>query len=176
MNAEIINREVGKGFAGRVSLMGYIMDLRKIVGSRPLIMVGACVLLCRNNQLLLQRRSDNGLWALPGGSMEPGETLEVVAKRELFEETGLEAKHLELFHVFSGKNLYYKYPHGDEVYNVVSAYVCTNFDGVLKEDGVEVQELQYFSYEEIPIELSPPDKPIIYKFLKRDKNSKLYES
>ncbi|GLX68191.1 hypothetical protein MU1_25360 [Paenibacillus glycanilyticus] len=59
--------------------MGYIMDLRAIVGSRPLIMTGACVLLCRNERLLLQRRSDNGLWGLPGGSMEPGETLEEVA-------------------------------------------------------------------------------------------------
>jgi 8-oxo-dGTP pyrophosphatase MutT (NUDIX family) len=145
--------------------LGYIMELRKLVGSRPLIMTGACVLLCSNQSLLLQRRTDNGLWGLPGGSMEPGETLEEVAKRELFEETGLEARSLELLHIFSGKDLYYKYPHGDEVYNVVTAYVCTDFDGVLKEDGVEVQELRFFRYEEIPIELSPPDKPIINKFL-----------
>ncbi|CAH1202310.1 RNA pyrophosphohydrolase [Paenibacillus allorhizoplanae] len=101
-------------------------------------MTGACVLLCNNKKLLLQRRTDNGLWGLPGGSMEPGESLEEVAKRELFEETGLEAKSLEMFRVFSGKDLYYKYPHGDEVYNVVSAYVCSDFEGALKEDGVEV--------------------------------------
>ncbi|NHN35524.1 NUDIX hydrolase [Paenibacillus agricola] len=147
--------------------MGYIMELRKLVGSRPLIMTGACVLLCSNQRLLLQRRTDNGLWALPGGSMEPGETLEEVAKRELFEETGLEARSLELFHMFSGKELYYKYPHGDEVYNVVSAYVCSDFAGVLKEDGIEVQELRFFNYGEIPVELSPPDKPVIKKFLER---------
>ncbi|MDQ0901267.1 8-oxo-dGTP pyrophosphatase MutT (NUDIX family) [Paenibacillus sp. V4I7] len=148
-------------------LLGYIMELRKLVGSRPLINTGACVLLCSNQRLLLQRRTDNGLWGLPGGSMEPGETLEEVAKRELFEETGLEARSLELFNIFSGKDLYYKYPHGDEVYNVVSAYVCSDFDGVLKGDGVEVQELRFFSFDEMPIELSPPDKPIINEFLKR---------
>jgi 8-oxo-dGTP pyrophosphatase MutT (NUDIX family) len=60
-------------------------------------------------------------------------TLEEVAMRELFEETGLEARSLELFHIFSGKELYYKYPHGDEVYNVVCAYVCNDFAGDLKE-------------------------------------------
>ncbi|AWB45678.1 ADP-ribose pyrophosphatase [Paenibacillus sp. CAA11] len=147
--------------------MGYIMELRKLVGSRPLIMTGACVLLCSHQRLLLQRRTDNGLWGLPGGSMEPGETLEEVAIRELLEETGLKAKSLELFHIFSGQELYYKYPHGDEVYNVVTAYVCTAYDGIPKVDGDEVQELRFFSYSEIPMELSPPDKPVIDKFLER---------
>ncbi|ETT48832.1 ntp pyrophosphohydrolase [Paenibacillus sp. FSL H8-237] len=145
----------------------YIMELRKLVGTRPLIMAGACVLLCSNHQLLLQRRTDNGCWGLPGGSMELGETLEEVAKRELFEETGLTAKVLDLFDMFSGKDLYYKYPHGDEVYNVVAAYLCTDFDGALKVDGIEVQELRSFSYEELPSELSPPDVPVIKRFMDR---------
>jgi len=130
-------------------------------------MAGACVLLCSNHQLLLQRRTDNGCWGLPGGSMELGETLEEVAKRELFEETGLTAKVLDLFDMFSGKDLYYKYPHGDEVYNVVAAYLCTDFDGALKVDGIEVQELRFFSYEELPSELSPPDVPVIKRFMDR---------
>jgi len=99
--------------------------------------------------------------------MELGETLEEAAKRELFEETGLEAGCLELFHMFSGQELYYKYPHGDEVYNVVAAYICTDFDGALQEDGVEVQELRFFNYGEIPIEISPPDKPVIKKFFEQ---------
>ncbi|CAG7652124.1 hypothetical protein PAESOLCIP111_06462 [Paenibacillus solanacearum] len=99
--------------------------------------------------------------------MELGETLEEVAARELFEETGLKSRSLERFHVFSGKDLYYQYPNGDEVYNVVTAYLCADYDGVPKEDGDEVQELRFFSYREIPIELSPPDKPVINKFLEQ---------
>lgn len=94
--------------------MSYIMDLRKIVGSRPLIMTGACVILLdKNNRILLQLRKDNNCWGLAGGSLEIGETLEEVAKRELYEETGLVAKKLKLFNVFSGKEFYYKYPNGD---------------------------------------------------------------
>ncbi|MEK4348339.1 NUDIX hydrolase [Paenibacillus sp. FSL P4-0184] len=148
-------------------MSNYIMELRKLVGSRPLIMAGACVLLCSEQQLLLQRRTDNGCWGLPGGSMELGETLEEVAKRELFEETGLQAKELELFDMFSGQELYYKYPNGDEVYNVVAAYLCTEFDGALKEDGVEVQEVRFFNYGELPSELSPPDVSVIKRFMDR---------
>ncbi|CAH1059550.1 NUDIX hydrolase [Paenibacillus pseudetheri] len=148
-------------------MSNYIMELRKQVGSRPLIMAGACVLLCNEQQILLQRRTDNGCWGLPGGSMELRETLEEVARRELFEETGLQARGLELFDMFSGQDLYYKYPNGDEVYNVVAAYLCTEFDGALKEDGIEVQEVRFFNYGELPSELSPPDVPIIKRFMDR---------
>lgn len=130
--------------------MGYMMDLRKIVGSRPLIMVGACVILVNsNNELLLQLRRDNNCWGLAGGSLEIGETLEQVAKRELFEETGLIAYKLNLFNVFSGEDFYYKYPHGDEVHNVVTAYICSDYGGLLRREENEVQELKFFKYSEL---------------------------
>lgn len=43
--------------------MDYIKGLRKLVGQIPLIMTGACVLLCENNSLLLQEEQimDYGL-------------------------------------------------------------------------------------------------------------------
>ena len=146
--------------------MGYIMDLRKIVGSRPLIMAGACVILVNsNNELLLQLRKDNNCWGLAGGSLEIGESLEQVAKRELHEETGLIANILSLFNVYSGEDFYYKYPHGDEVYNVVTAYICRDYEGVLKRDENEVEELKFFKLTEIPSNISPPDLPIIKEFL-----------
>lgn len=50
--------------------MGYIKNLRKLVGTKPLIMVGACVILINDvNKILLQLRTDNNCWGLPGGSM-----------------------------------------------------------------------------------------------------------
>lgn len=146
--------------------VGYIKELREIVGTRPIIMAGACVILLdSDNQLLLQQRTDNGLWGLPGGSMEPGEEMKEVAVRELFEETGLEACELEMFDVFSGQELYYQYPHGDEVFNVAVVYICKEYGGVMKGDEEEVQDIRFFKLNEIPNEISPPDLPIIRKFL-----------
>lgn len=146
--------------------MGYIMDLRKIVGSRPLIMVGACVILVnRNDEILLQLRKDNNCWGLAGGSMEIGESLEEVAKRELFEETGLVANKFELFNVFSGEGFYYKYPNGDEVHNVVTAYVCNDYEGILNKDDNEVQELKFFKLSDLPSNMNPPDLPIVLEYL-----------
>jgi ADP-ribose pyrophosphatase YjhB (NUDIX family) len=147
--------------------MGYIMDLRKEVGTRPLIMAGACVILLDENQrMLLQLRKDNNCWGLPGGSLEIGETLEEVANRELFEETGLVAKKLQLLNVYSGKEFYYKYPHGDEVYNVVTAYLCTQYKGDLQKDENEVQDLHFFNLDDLPSNISPPDLPIIMEYIK----------
>src|SRR5699024_9078647 len=96
-------------------VMGYVMNLRKLVGSRPLVIAGASVIVVdEEKRLLLQLRKDNHCWGLAGGSLEPGETLEDVAKRELQEETGLIANELTYFQTFSGNEFYYKYPNGDE--------------------------------------------------------------
>ncbi|SDO21417.1 ADP-ribose pyrophosphatase YjhB, NUDIX family [Psychrobacillus sp. OK028] len=148
--------------------MGYIMDLRKLVGSRPLIMVGACVIVInKDNRLLLQLRKDNNCWGLAGGSLEMGESLEQAAKRELLEETGLVANKLALFNVYSGEKFYYKYPHGDEVYNVVTAYICNDYEGVLKKEDSEVQELHFFEFNELPSNISPPDLPVIQEYIQK---------
>ena len=47
----------------------YILDLRKVVGYRPLIQTGAGVIVVDTaGRILLQRRSDNGCWDYAGGS------------------------------------------------------------------------------------------------------------
>jgi 8-oxo-dGTP diphosphatase len=57
----------------------------------PLLGVSA-VVTDGDDLLLVQRGKEpyEGLWALPGGGVEPGETLAEAVTRELFEETGME--------------------------------------------------------------------------------------
>ena len=103
-------------------MMDYILQLRQDIGHRPLVIVGAGFLvLDEQKRLVLLKRSDNQCWAFPGGSLEPGELVEDTARRETFEETNLEINEISLLGVFSGPELYYKYPNGDEVYNVIIA-------------------------------------------------------
>jgi 8-oxo-dGTP pyrophosphatase MutT (NUDIX family) len=71
---------------------------------------GASIILYRNNEVLLQKRTDNQCWGYHGGAIEVGEIVEDAAKRELFEETGLTANRIELYGVFSGPDQYHVYP------------------------------------------------------------------
>ncbi len=104
---------------------GDLLELRGLVGSRPLFAVGAGVLLeDAEGRLLLQRRSDDGLLGLPGGTAEPGETLPGCAARELAEETGwhLDPERLRPLATLSGPEYYFRYPNGDQVYYVSTLY------------------------------------------------------
>ncbi len=152
-------------------MSGYIMDLRKIVGHRPLLQVGASVIVeDKEGRLLLQKRSDNHLWAYSGGSVELDEDVEDAAKRELFEETGLIAHSLELFGVFSGKELHYIYPNGDEVSNVDIVFVCRDFSGELRCQKGEVEELRFFEIDALPKDIWTPVKGAINRYVKMRKS------
>lgn len=148
--------------------MNYVKHMRQYIGHRPLVLVGANVLLldARRRRLLLQRRTDNGLWGLLGGGMEPGETLEQTARREVMEESGLEMGPLTLFGVYSGEALHYTYPNGDEVYDVNVVYVATVRRGVPRTDPDEGYELRYFPLDKLPADISQIDRPYIDQFLR----------
>ena len=52
-------------------------------------------------EILLMKRSDNAHWGLPGGYVEPGESVEVATQREVREETGYEIEVGRLVGVYS---------------------------------------------------------------------------
>lgn len=144
--------------------MDYLLTLRQFIGHRPILMVGAAILVVDSaNRLLMLKRSDSGCWGLPGGATEPGEVVEDAAKRETREEAGIEVDEMTLFNVFSGAELYYKYPNGDEVYNVTIVYLSRNWRGEVTLNE-EHTAWKWFAAHEIPDEVSPPIKPVIEQF------------
>jgi len=143
----------------------YILDLRKVVGHRPLMQVGASVIaLNSRGELLLQLRSDNHCWAYAGGSVELDEVVEAAARREFHEETGLFARELQLYGVFSGPDTHYVYPNGDEVSCVDIVYVCRDYEGTLNPQPGEVEDLRFFAPDALPQPLSPPVARIIRQY------------
>ena len=146
--------------------MDYILELRKLFGHRPLIMVGACTLIQdAGSRLLMLRRTDNAAWGVPGGALEPGESLEQAAIRETREESGLQVTGLSLFDIFSGPEFFYEYPNGDQVYNVTAVYIVHHYTGKLQPNHLEHQTAGFFDLNELPTPISPPIRPIIKKFL-----------
>lgn len=145
--------------------MSYIMDLRKIVGRRPLLMPASSVLVINDrNQILLQHRKDNGYWGYPGGSTELFEDMEDTARREVLEETGILCGSLEFFTLKSGESRHFFYPNGDEVSVVEAIYVCREFTGKLKAQKSEVTELGFFDYNDMPKNVSPFNIDVIDEY------------
>ena len=150
-------------------MSNYIMDLRQIVGHRPLLQVGASVIVVDSeNRVLLQLRSDNHCWGYAGGSVELDEVVEDAAKRELFEETGLVAEKLDFFGIFSGEDMHYIYPNGDEVSIIDIVYVCKEFSGTLKCQQGEVDDLKYFRVNEIPGNITSANRNALEKWVKEN--------
>ena len=156
--------------------MGYIMDLRQVVGHRKLLMPGAGVFPIRDGRVLLQRRKDNGLWGDHGGSVELSEKVEDTARREMLEETGLLAGAMTFLGIYSGPEMDYVYPNGDEVSIIGLYFTCEDFSGTVKLQAEEVTELKWFPLDQLPErdEISPMSRQPLYdaakKYLNLQKN------
>ncbi len=136
--------------------MDYISSLRDKVGHAPVILVGALVLIFnKDKQVLLQLRSDNESWGLPGGTMEFGESFEEAATREVYEETNLEIQNLKFITNFSGKDYHMVYPNGDEAYTVTALFESEEYEGELSADIKETQNLKFFDLDKLPQNISP---------------------
>ncbi|MGE5465134.1 MAG: NUDIX hydrolase [Syntrophothermus sp.] len=144
--------------------MDYIQELRQLIGHRPILMLGAVTLILDKEQrLLMMKRTDSGLWGVPGGAVELGEVIEDAARRETKEETNLDVLGMSLFGVFSGPELYYKYPNGDEVYNVSIVYLSHHWRGEVRLND-EHSEWNWFAAGDIPSDFSPPLITILEQF------------
>lgn len=148
--------------------MGYVSDMRRRIGHDPLLFVGASVLLADGEgRLLLQRRSDNGLWGYHGGAAELYEEVEAAARRELQEETGLTAGSMTLFGVYSGPRTAYTYPNGDQACIVDVVYLCRDYAGTPRPQQEEVTELKWFAPGDLPRDLTPTCRPALEDYLAR---------
>ncbi|MDX8047183.1 NUDIX hydrolase [Gracilibacillus sp. S3-1-1] len=147
--------------------MEYFKYLRQYVGNKPIILPGSVVIMINEqDEILLQERHD-GKWGLPGGLMDLGESFEEVAKREIFEETGLVVENLTLLNVFSGSNYYLKVQNGDELYSVTAVYYTKDVCGDLKIDYSESKDMRYFAVDNLPSELTENDKSFIAEYINK---------
>ena len=84
-------------------------------------------------RLLLQRRSDNGLWAVPGGAVELGESVSAALVREVREETGLTVAIARLVGVYSDPTLQVvRYADGNVVHYIITLFACRILGGTLR--------------------------------------------
>ncbi len=99
-------------------------------------------------KILLTRRADNGRWCLPGGHVESGEYVAEACAREMWEETGLEARVVRLIGVYSSPNYVLDYGERGRYQVVAFNFEVEPIGGALGLSN-ETTEVGYFSADEI---------------------------
>ncbi len=102
-----------------------------------------------DGRLLLVRRADDGLWALPGGITDPGETLAETARRELWEEAGIDGRVTQLLGLFDSRLW-----HSAKRIHFYHAVFLIEADDPEPRPSPEVSAAAYFGADELP-PLSP---------------------
>lgn len=111
----------------------------------PRVLAASAVITDGSGRILLVRRGHEpgrGLWSVPGGKVEPGETLQEAAAREVLEETGLT--------VTIGRELWtVDVPTGDGRMYEIHDFKATLVGGTLRA-GDDADEAAWFTFEELP--------------------------
>jgi 8-oxo-dGTP diphosphatase len=117
------------------------------------------------NKILLIKRNTKpfkGYWALPGGRMDPGETIEQTIVREVKEETGLDVAIMRKIGEYVEKGLkdeveYEYYP---------TCFLVKLVAGELKKQDSEILEIKLFSLNELPAPLAFEHDQMVRDYLK----------
>lgn len=99
-------------------------------------------------KILLTRRADNGLWCLPGGAMDSGESAAEACVREVMEETGLHVRVKRLVGLYSDPNQLIIYPDGNKVQVVALSFEVEIVGGELGLSN-ETTEAGFFTISEM---------------------------
>lgn len=130
--------------------MPYLRRIRSMVGHELLLLPSVTVLLFdTDDRLLLLKHTKTGRWVAPGGMVEPDESPEQAAVREMREETGCEVHLVDTVGVFGGPKFRVRYDNGDEVAYLMTVYTAKIVRGVPSGSNEEAEEMKFVSRREL---------------------------
>jgi ADP-ribose pyrophosphatase YjhB (NUDIX family) len=134
------------------------MFVTKLVDGNTQVRVGVGVIIFDDQgRLLLERRRDCGLWGLPGGRIEPGESVAEAALREVKEETGLDVEIVRLVGVYSEPDgRIVTYPDNGDVVHLVDIILVARVLGGELVCSEESHEVAFFESGSFPGDIVPP--------------------
>ncbi|MCU7825769.1 NUDIX hydrolase [Kitasatospora sp. DSM 101779] len=132
-----------------MAIPSFLAELRALVGTRPLWLSGvAAVIVDEQGRVLLNRRSDNGRWALIGGILDPGEQPADGLVREVQEETGMSVEPERLTSVTVSPMQ--EYPNGDRAQYLDLTFRCRPVAGEPRVNDDESLEVGWFAPDALP--------------------------
>jgi 8-oxo-dGTP pyrophosphatase MutT (NUDIX family) len=124
-------------------------------------------------QILLIRRTDNGNWAVPGGGMDPGESITDTAVRETLEETGITCEITGLVGIYTSPRHVIRYTSNDEVRQEFSiVFTARPFGGELRPSNESAEPQWVFPANLAKLQMHPSMRLRIQHYL--DKRNEPY--
>ena len=146
---------------------GYGRRISREYPELPVAAVGV-VVVRGDGRVLLARRANppaQGLWSLPGGRMELGETVAEAARREVFEECGVRCEPLEVFHTV---DRIFRDPEGRVRYHYVIIEVLAHWVSGQVLPGSDALEVGWFDLEQLPeLDITPGVYEVALALLER---------
>ena len=125
-----------------------ILDLLIKEIGYPTPKVGVASAVFEDNKILLVKERSDGLWTLPGGFAEVGESPGEVAVRETFEESGYEVKPVKLLSVYDNNNS--KHGHTPFLQGLYKLVFQCEIIGGSPTPSIETEEVDFFAENNIP--------------------------
>ncbi len=113
--------------------------------------------------VLIKRKNEPFGWAIPGGFVDYGESLEEAAVREAKEETGLNVRLIRQFHTYSD-------PKRDPRFHAISTVYFAKAQGVPTAED-DAQDAEIFDHHNLPADIVFDHRKILEEYFK-DKNQK----
>lgn len=129
---------------------GYIRWLRSHIGHELIYLVYAVAFVFdERGYLLVQERYDFDWLSVPGGALEPHESIRDCVLRETYEETGIHCKIEHFIGAFSHPNYNLVYPNGDQVQPWTAAFACRAESSTIRVDGKEALQADFRPLDEV---------------------------
>jgi 8-oxo-dGTP pyrophosphatase MutT (NUDIX family) len=151
-----------------VAVPDYVRAIRARIGHDLLFMPGVIAVIFNDaGQTLVQRRSDNGLWSLIGGILEPGEEPAPAIVREVREEAGIVVVPERIVGVYAEPDGIVYYPNGDVMQFLSVIFACRHESGVPRVNDEESLEVRYFAPDALP-DMDPRHRRYLDQALRGD--------
>jgi ADP-ribose pyrophosphatase YjhB (NUDIX family) len=116
--------------------------------ANSLVVGSSAIVVDEAGRILLQRRSDSGNWALPGGTMDIGETFAESAIREVKEETGFDVRIERIVGIYSDPGHVFAFEDGEVRQEFSICLACAIVGGELRVSS-ESTDVRFFSFDKV---------------------------